>query len=63
MNDGNLIFDGAPGDLTPEALNDIYGEEDWSDTIRRDDDDAENAELDALADQAKPPSRNGTMGK
>jgi len=63
LNDGNLIFDGAPGDLTPEVLNDIYGEEDWSATIRKDDDDAENAEPEAPAKQAKPPSRNGTVGK
>jgi phosphonate transport system ATP-binding protein len=41
LNDGNLIFDGAPGDLSPQVLNDIYGEEDWSATIRKVGDDEE----------------------
>tara|TARA_R110002072_G_scaffold284396_4_gene448570 strand:- start:34906 stop:35730 length:825 start_codon:yes stop_codon:yes gene_type:complete len=27
---GKLVFDGDPGDLSPEILTSIYGEEDWS---------------------------------
>ena len=43
LNDGSLIFDGVPEDLTPAVLNGIYGEEDWSATIRKvNDDDAES---------------------
>ena len=34
---GEIVFDGSPRDLTPEALTLIYGEEDWHATIRRDD--------------------------
>lgn len=37
---GEIVFDGAPGDLTPEVLTRIYGEEDWSQTIRRADEDS-----------------------
>ena len=36
---GCIVFDGAPEAMTPEVLTRIYGEEDWSKTIRRDEDD------------------------
>lgn len=36
---GRIVFDGAPDEMTPEVLTRIYGEEDWSKTIRRDEDD------------------------
>jgi len=36
---GEIVYDGPPAGLTPEALTEIYGEEDWSQTIRRDEDD------------------------
>lgn len=36
---GRIVFDGAPEEMTPEVLTRIYGEEDWSKTIRRDEDD------------------------
>jgi phosphonate transport system ATP-binding protein len=39
LKEGRLVFDGTPDELTPERLNDIYGEEDWSASIRKADDD------------------------
>jgi phosphonate transport system ATP-binding protein len=39
LSEGRLIFDGPTSDLTADVLTQIYGEEDWSQTIRRDDDD------------------------
>jgi phosphonate transport system ATP-binding protein len=36
---GRLAFDGSSADLTPAVLTEIYGAEDWSQTIRRADDD------------------------
>ncbi|GBE42965.1 MAG TPA: phosphonate ABC transporter ATP-binding protein [Rhizobiales bacterium] len=30
MQDGEIVFDGKPGQLTEKVLTDIYGEEDWS---------------------------------
>jgi phosphonate transport system ATP-binding protein len=33
---GEIVFDGNPQELTPQALTLIYGEEDWQSTIRRD---------------------------
>ena len=38
LHDGQVVFSGTPEQLTPEVLTDIYGEEDWSTTIRKIDD-------------------------
>jgi phosphonate transport system ATP-binding protein len=38
---GEIVYDGPPTDLTAEVLTKIYGEEDWSATIRKVDEDAE----------------------
>ncbi|WP_425403144.1 phosphonate ABC transporter ATP-binding protein [Hwanghaeella sp.] len=35
---GSIRFDGAPTALTPDVLTEIYGEEDWQATIRKDED-------------------------
>ncbi len=37
LRDGIIVFDGKAGDITADVLTDIYGEEDWSTTIRPDD--------------------------
>ncbi|MCF8477645.1 MAG: phosphonate ABC transporter ATP-binding protein [Pseudolabrys sp.] len=36
---GEIVYDGPPDGLTAEVLTQIYGEEDWSATIRKADDD------------------------
>lgn len=41
---GRIAFDGPPQALTPEVLTEIYGAEDWSQTIRRADDETEAAQ-------------------
>ena len=38
---GEIVFDGPPDSMTAETLTEIYGEEDWSATIRKVDEDAE----------------------
>ena len=35
LRKGRIVFDGPPDALTADVLTDIYGEEDWSATIRR----------------------------
>ena len=35
LKGGCVVFDGPPASLTAEALTNIYGAEDWSQTIRR----------------------------
>ena len=30
-----MVFDGAPEELTEDVLSRIYGEEDWSETIQK----------------------------
>ena len=55
---GEIVYDGPPDGLTSETLTDIYGEEDWSATIRKVEDGEEEgvgAELDSDgADQSIP---------
>ena len=41
---GEIVYDGPPDNLTAEVLTKIYGEEDWSATIRKVDDEAAEAE-------------------
>jgi phosphonate transport system ATP-binding protein len=43
---GRVVFDGAPGELTETVLTTIYGEEDWND-MRRGDEEQKEAEADA----------------
>ncbi|CAB1084436.1 phosphonate ABC transporter ATP-binding protein [Alkalispirochaeta odontotermitis] len=37
LRDGEIVFDGTSAKITAEVLTEIYGEEDWSTTIRKDD--------------------------
>jgi phosphonate transport system ATP-binding protein len=39
---GEIVYDGPPDELTPAVLTSIYGEEDWSATIRKAAGDAED---------------------
>jgi phosphonate transport system ATP-binding protein len=44
LRQGRVVYDGPPAGLTSEVLTTIYGEEDWSQTIRRgEDEDGEAA--------------------
>ncbi|MEM7170837.1 MAG: phosphonate ABC transporter ATP-binding protein [Pseudomonadota bacterium] len=60
---GEVVYDGPPNGLTPDVLTEIYGEEDWTATIKKDDEDDE-AEDDAGADplSAKEPDRERLAG-
>jgi phosphonate transport system ATP-binding protein len=42
LSHGETVFDGGTDELTPEVLTDIYGEEDWSATIRKSEDDVDD---------------------
>ena len=50
---GEIVYDGPPEGLTPEVLTEIYGEEDWSATIRKvdEEDDRPAAETETEADE------------
>ena len=41
---GSVVYDGKPEGLTPEVLTRIYGEEDWSATIKSTDEDGDDEE-------------------
>jgi phosphonate transport system ATP-binding protein len=56
---GEIVYDGPPADLGAEVLTAIYGEEDWSATIRKLDEETEEVEEDpgnviALHDPCHP---------
>ncbi len=59
LRDGETVFDGKPEDLTADALTDIYGEEDWSATIRRDGDDVDDGADDGAGEDKT--GRRGTL--
>ena len=42
LADGRIVFDGTAADVTSDVLTQIYGEEDWSTTIRKADEEDEN---------------------
>ena len=52
---GEVVYDGPPDELSAEALTEIYGEEDWSATIRKVDNENEG-------DQAPEPDRERLAG-
>ena len=45
LDQGTIVYDGPPVGLSADVLTEIYGEEDWSETIRavKDDDEADSA--------------------
>jgi len=42
---GKIVFDGAIQEISEQVLTDIYGEEDWSSTIRKIEEDSEQEEF------------------
>lgn len=44
LRQGEIVFDGTSADLNADVLTDIYGEEDWSTTIRKAEDDEDEAQ-------------------
>jgi phosphonate transport system ATP-binding protein len=60
---GEIVYDGPPDGLTPAVLTSIYGEEDWSATIRKVDDQAGEPEEDNVVPFEPPrPDRNRLAG-
>ncbi len=50
--DGRIVFEDGSDRLTPAALTEIYGEEDWSTTIRKVEDDEETGGAEAAQGRA-----------
>jgi phosphonate transport system ATP-binding protein len=59
---GEIVYDGPPAQLTPAVLTSIYGEEDWSATIRKADDVDEPAEDNVVPFEPPLPSRDRLAG-
>jgi phosphonate transport system ATP-binding protein len=60
---GEIVFDGPPEGLSAEVLTEIYGEEDWSATIRKVDEESEEAEEDnVISLETHQPHRDRMAG-
>jgi phosphonate transport system ATP-binding protein len=60
---GEIVYDGPPDGLTAAVLTEIYGEEDWSATIRKADDDDPDTEADNVIPMDAPqPHRDRMAG-
>ena len=60
---GEIVYDGPPDKLTPAVLTSIYGEEDWSATIRKPADDDADREDDNVVPFERPlPDRDRLAG-
>ncbi len=61
---GEIVYDGPPTDLTAEVLTKIYGEEDWSATIRKVDEDAEETQdtSNVISLESRQPHRDRMAG-
>jgi phosphonate transport system ATP-binding protein len=51
LHDGRVVFEDSSDRLTPAVLTEIYGEEDWSTTIRKVEDDDETDGAEAAEDR------------
>ena len=58
---GEIVYDGPPDKLTPAVLTSIYGEEDWSATIRKVDEEADE-ETDNVVPLVPRPDRDRLAG-
>jgi phosphonate transport system ATP-binding protein len=63
---GEIVYDGPPSNMTSDVLTEIYGEEDWSATIRKVDEaeeaDEEEADVVPAAGEARPLDRDRLAG-
>jgi phosphonate transport system ATP-binding protein len=61
---GEIVYDGPPDKLGSDVLTQIYGEEDWSATIRKVDEDVSDAEDDSnvIPIEARQPHRDRLAG-
>ena len=58
---GEIVYDGDPQGLTDEVLTQIYGEEDWSETVDKGNEDDE-AEATAAQHDLPEPDRDRLAG-
>ena len=60
---GEIVYDGPPDGLTADVLTQIYGEEDWSATIRKaDDEEADDMTDDVIPFESHQPHRDRLAG-
>ncbi len=57
LADGKIVFDGTTQHITEKVLTEIYGEEDWSSTIRKSEEDGEQEEGNGTSHQSDQTNR------
>jgi phosphonate transport system ATP-binding protein len=62
LRSGQIVFDGVSDQVTEAVLTEIYGEEDWSTTIRKIDEDRENSHCAKLKREANHKLRQTANG-
>ncbi len=62
LKSGEIVYDGPPAGLTADVLTRIYGEEDWSATIRKVDEDAAEDADNVIAFETRQPHRDRMAG-
>ena len=62
LRSGEIVYDGAPDGLSPDVLTQIYGEEDWSATIRKPDEDTGEDADNIVAFEPRQPHRDRMAG-
>jgi phosphonate transport system ATP-binding protein len=62
LRSGQIVFDGVSDQVTETVLTEIYGEEDWSTTIRKVDEDGENSHCAKLKREANHKLRQTANG-
>jgi phosphonate transport system ATP-binding protein len=62
LRSGQIVFDGVSDQVTETVLTEIYGEEDWSTTIRKIDEDRENSHCAKLKREANHKLRQTANG-
>ncbi|MGB7280298.1 MAG: phosphonate ABC transporter ATP-binding protein, partial [Pseudolabrys sp.] len=59
---GEIVYDGPPDQLTPAVLTSIYGEEDWSASIRKVDEEPPEEADNVVPFEAPRPDRDRMAG-
>jgi phosphonate transport system ATP-binding protein len=62
LSEGQIVFDGISQQVTAEVLTHIYGEEDWSTTIRKVEDDTDQDTKKGLSNQKDRITRETAAG-
>ena len=62
LTEGQIVFDGTAQQVTAQVLTEIYGEEDWSTTIRKVEEENDKDKVDGLSKRKDSIVREAVTG-